>query len=140
MNYNQKGGNVVLNVFLYVFVAIGVIAVLYIVIISITRAVKNAKTEQKVADTYPPTVYMEESGFDCPDYWIKVKDSNGKSYCKNSYNLKLKDNCTDSENFPDINANSWEKASDKSQVPGVSERCKWLKKCGGVWQGIDNYC
>ena len=142
MKYNQKGGNSVLNIFLGIFVAIGIIAILYIAIVYIANSVKKAKLKEKQMEMSPSASYMKETGFDCPDYWIKMYDKNGRSYCKNSYNLKQNPVCKNNNeiNFKNININSWQRAKDKMEVPGLKERCDWVKKCGGVWQGVDNYC
>ena len=140
MKFNQKGGNPILNVFLGIFVAIAIIILLYIVIVYIVTFVKNRKKKAKNPKSFPPTVYMENTGFDCPDYWIKVRDEKGKSVCRNSFNLKLNEGCKDDATFKKINVEDWKKSKDRGSIENVKERCAWLKKCGGAWQGIDSYC
>ena len=137
---NQNGGNVAVNIILWIFAIVGIIAIIYLVIVYITTTYSNSSTSSSVA-TYPPTSYMQNGGLDCPDYWIKISQDTKETKCKNSYGIPLKkDTCNDTAKFSIINPTSWANTEDKTKVVGVSDRCKWLNECGGIWQGIQTYC
>ena len=69
-----------------------------------------------------------------------------KTQCKNN-NVTT---CANTKKFTKIDEKEWEKKyaealkkkdlSLMKQIPGMSERCKWIKTCGRVWQGIDIFC
>ena len=58
--------------------------------------------------------------------------------------------CTNERSFPVITEENWskqyKKALDKNdmtlmrELPGMDERCNWVKECGRVWQGIAPFC
>ena len=58
--------------------------------------------------------------------------------------------CTNERSFPVITEKNWskqyKKALDKNdmtlmrELPGMEERCNWVKECGRVWQGIAPFC
>ena len=134
----QKGGNAVINIVLWIFAIIGIIAIIYLVIVYITT---SASKSSSTTDSFPPNSFMTTSGLNCPDYWIKVADSNGKVHCRNAYGLPLKNKtCDNSAKFSTIKSSTWTGSEDKAKLSGVKERCKWLKECGGVWQGVQQYC
>ena len=135
----QKGGNAVLNVILWIFAIVGIVAIVYLVIVYVTTSASSSSTDSVAA--FPPNSYMTTSGLKCPDYWIKVSESGGKVRCRNAYQLPMNsDTCTDSEQFSVINSDTWTQAEDKTTLSGVTERCSWINRCGGVWQGVQDYC
>ena len=134
----QRGGNAVLNVILWIFAIVGIVAIVYLVIVYVTTSASRSSSSTQA---FPPNSYMTTSGLKCPDYWIKVSERGGKVHCRNAYQLPMKaDTCTDSEKFSIIKSDTWTKAEDKTTLPGVTERCSWLNRCGGVWQGVQDYC
>ena len=143
MGKKQVGGNPVINVFLYIFGTIGVMALLYIIIVAVTNAIYNKK---KLISSMSPPMDYEQVGLNCPDYWIRTSNANGKVTCQNTYNLKQKNNsCPSVQTFKEIDARAWKPDPDdgsnpKIDLPGVQERCDWLRKCGGTWQGLKDIC
>jgi hypothetical protein len=134
----QKGGNAVINIVLWIFAIIGIVAIIYLVIVYITT---SSSKSNSTTDSFPPNSFMTTSGLNCPDYWIKVADSNGKVHCRNAYGIPLKDKkCSNSAKFSTIKSSTWTGSEDKANLSGVKERCKWLNECGGVWQGVQQYC
>lgn len=146
MARKQMGGNQVINVFLYIFGTIGVMALIYILIVMITTSIRNRKRLKMIQSMSPPKDYMQQTGLNCPDYWIRTGNRNNRVYCSNSYNLKQKnDSCKNKIDFREINASQWKPPSSDDpnpnvNLPGVKERCNWLRKCGGTWQGISDVC
>ena len=137
----QKGGNKVLDIILWIFAVVGIIAVIYLVIVYITNLINSSSSSTTNADSYPPNSYMVKTGLNCPDYWIKVASSDGKVHCRNTYGLPMEEtSCENVQSFSEIDGNNWITSEDRSTIPGVSERCGWLNKCGGVWQGVQDYC
>lgn len=136
----QKGGNKVLDIILWIFSAVGIVAVVYLVIVYVTNLINSSSSSSNIVNN-PPNEYMIKTGLDCPDYWIKVgSTSDGKVQCKNTYKLPLKKNCEDMKTFSEVSGKKWINSEDRSTILGVEERCKWLNKCGGVWQGVQDYC
>jgi len=136
----QTGGNKVLDVVLWIFAIVGIIAVVYLVIVYVTNLISSSGSSSSVVNN-PPNEYMVKAGLDCPDYWIKVgSTSDGKVQCKNKYKLPLKDDCEDMKTFSEVSGKKWINSEDRSTISGVEERCKWLNQCGGVWQGVQDYC
>jgi hypothetical protein len=139
---NQNGGNVALNIILWIFAIVGIIGIIYLVIVYITTSYSNSTSSSSSSVlTYPPNSYMQNGGLDCPDYWIKISQDNKQIKCKNSYGIPLKkDTCNNTAKFSIIDSTTWANTEDKTKVVGVNERCTWLNECGGVWQGIQTYC
>lgn len=146
MGKKQVGGNPVINVFLYIFGTIGVMALLYIIIVAVTNAIYNRRKKKLISSMSPPMDYMQQVGLNCPDYWIRTSNANGKVTCQNTYNLKQKNNsCPSVQTFKEIDASAWKPDPDDGSnpnidLPGVKERCDWLRKCGGTWQGLKDIC
>ena len=136
----QKGGNAALNVILWIFAIAGLVAIVYLIIVYATTATQRAKRNNAVANAFPPNTFMETSGLKCPDYWMSVASDSGKNVCRNAYGLKLKEGCKNINEFKKIDSKTWVNSEDRSKIAGIKERCNWLKQCGGVWQGVQNYC
>lgn len=138
---NQIGGNKVLDVILWIFAIVGIVAVVYLAIVYITNLISSSGSGSTTVSN-PPDEYMIKAGLDCPDYWIKVgTTSDGKIQCRNTYGLSLKDTtCEDIKTFSEVKSSDWTGSEDRSTITGVEERCDWLNKCGGVWQGVQDYC
>lgn len=136
----QKGGNKVLDIILWIFSAVGIVAVVYLGIVYLTNLINSSSSSSNIVNN-PPNEYMIKTGLDCPDYWIKQgTTSDGKIECKNTYKLPLGDYCQDVITFSEVSGKKWINSEDRSTILGVEERCKWLNKCGGVWQGVQDYC
>jgi hypothetical protein len=136
----QTGGNKVLDVVLWIFAGVGIVAVVYLIIVYVTNLISSSGSSTSVVNN-PPNEYMVKGGLDCPDYWIKQgTTSDGKVQCKNTYKLPLGDYCQDVITFSEVSGKKWINSEDRSTILGVEERCKWLNKCGGVWQGVQDYC
>ena len=137
----QKGGNKVLDIILWIFSAVGIVAVVYLVIVYVTNLINSSSSSSNIVNN-PPNEYMIKTGLDCPDYWIKENTtSDGKIKCRNTYGLTLKESdCEDMKTFSEVSGTKWINSEDRSTISGVEERCNWLNKCGGVWQGVQDYC
>lgn len=137
----QKGGNKVLDIVLWIFSAVGIVAIVYLVIVYVTNLISSSGSSSNVVNN-PPNEYMIKTGLDCPDYWIKENTtSDGKIKCRNTYGLTLKESdCEDMKTFSEVSGTKWINSEDRATISGVEERCNWLNKCGGVWQGVQDYC
>ena len=141
MAKKQLGGNTGINIVLWIFGTIGLMALIYLIIVNVTNYVRRRRRKQIIAAMSPPLDYMQQTGVNCPDYWIRTRNSNNRVYCSNSFNLKQKSpDCPKEESFREIDADQWNTTSNKSKIRGVQERCRWLDKCGGPWQGIREQC
>ena len=135
-----------INIFLYIFGTIGVMELLYIIIVVITNAIYNRRKKKLIASMSPPMDYMQQVGLNCPDYWVRTGNKNGQVTCKNSYKLKQRDSsCSNDMTFKEIDASAWKPdpndgSNPNADLPGVKERCNWLRKCGGTWQGLKDIC
>ena len=137
----QTGGNKILDVVLWIFAIVGIIAIVYLFIVYITNLISSSSSSSTVVNN-PPNEYMVKAGLDCPDYWIKVgTTSDGNVECRNTYGLTLKESdCEDITTFSEVSRTKWINNEDRASISGVEERCDWLNKCGGVWQGVQDYC
>lgn len=117
--------------------------------------------------TNPPGDYMQNTGIQCPDYWVNTGvDQNGNYICKNSFNIQTNNSCnSEIIKFPSIQslpvASTWEYGNPNglqtltqdqkyaflnTNVNNNLSRCDWVQKCGpgqnimGTWQGVNEIC
>ena len=102
------------------------IIVVYIVFLVMKKVYGNPNVK---TNTVPSKDYMQYIGGVCPDQWIHTTTKDGKDYCKNVYNMTVRDDkkCySDNENtktFPEIKG--WPPAGD-----ALKQRCDWRLNCG----------
>ena len=138
----QKGGNMVINIIIYILAIIGAIAVIFTIInVGISISANIASDGSSSAVSNPPNAYMNEGGLNCPDYWINVSNKNNKNSCRNAYKLpNTSGTVVMDETFSDISDEVWNSSEERGTLDGVKSRCNWLNANGGAWQGISQYC
>ena len=138
----QKGGNMVLNIIIYILAVIGAIAVIFTIInVGMSISANIASDGDSSVDTNPPNAYMNEGGLNCPDYWINVANKNSTNSCRNAYKIpNISGTVVTDETFPSISDEIWNSSEERGSLDGVKTRCGWLNSNGGAWQGISQYC
>ncbi len=138
----QKGGNVVINIIIYILAIIGAIAVIFTIInVGMSISANIASDGDSSTDSNPPNAYMNEGGLNCPDYWINVSNKNNTNSCRNAYKIpNTAGTVVMDETFPAISDEVWNSSEERGSLDGVKTRCDWLNTNGGAWQGISQYC
>ena len=138
----QKGGNMVINIIIYILAIIGAIAVIFTIInvgISISANIASDSGSSTISN--PPNAYMNEGGLNCPDYWINVSNKTTTNSCRNTYKIpNTSGEIVMDETFPAISDEVWNSSEERGSLDGVKTRCNWLNSNGGAWQGISQYC
>lgn len=155
-----------ITIIINILAAIGLIALLSYVIYYLYKNMKARQDKYKISQMNPPGDYMQNTGVQCPDYWVNTGvDQNGNYICKNSFNIRMNnsDACNTTMNFTPVEAGTtWEygnpngltslKDLDKynfvntSIAPNSISRCSWINTCGpnsstqGIWSGISDIC
>lgn len=131
-----------LSIILYILVFAGIIYYYY-------NKLQQYKSE-KSGQTWPLNINP------CPDYWTNTKD--GK--CVNKFNIGrcpmkddgsfMRDGTVDTSLWdmekpklaPDLadDPAMVEEANKKHEQAVNLKKCKWTKKCGVSWEGIDSLC
>lgn len=138
---NQKGGNMVLNIIIYILAIIGAIAVIFTIINVGIRFSATITSDSSSVESNPPNAYMNEGGLNCPDYWINVANSDSTNSCRNAYKIpNIAGEVVMDETFPSISDEVWNSSEERGSMDGVKTRCNWLNSNGGAWQGISQYC
>ena len=147
-----------MGVIVNILASIGLIVIISYLIYYIYVYVKYRKDQKDFSHINPPGDYMQNTGILCPDYWVNMGvDSNGNYICKNSFNLKTANSCSDVKCFDDNhqsvftkipdgqtwdynNPNGLTSMSDQDKYTFVTSsapsnspnnnRCKWLNCCG----------
>ena len=123
----------VINIFVWIFAIIGLLALTGIALYYIAKALKKYKPPAE--PIWPDETYMEKIGVRCPTGWVyQGQNDNGENICQNVYKVDVPDRCYDDQQqkisyFDKIK--DWQKCQDD---PGncrqLKNRCKWIKKCG----------
>ena len=123
----------VVDIIIKIFAAVGLLALTGVALYYIAKALKKYKPPEK--PLWPDERYMEKIGARCPTGWIYTgHDKNGNYLCKNYYHVDVPENgeCYDdikekNKSFEKIN--DWKKYQENPDKY-LSDRCKWIKKCG----------
>jgi len=138
---SQKGGNIALNIIIYILAVIGAIAIIFLLINVGIRVSTSITSDSSVTESNPPNAYMNEGGLNCPDYWINVSNTDSTNSCRNAYKIpNVAGEVVMDETFPAISDEIWNTSSERGTLDGVKTRCNWLNSNGGAWQGISQYC
>jgi len=155
-----------ITIIVNILAAIGLIALLSYIVYYVYKNMKERQTKYTISQLNPPGEYMQNTGIQCPDYWVNTGiDQNGNYICKNSFNIPINnlELCSSTMNFtPVASGTTWEYGnpngltslnnSDKynfvttSIVPGSISRCNWINSCGpnsstqGIWSGVSDIC
>ena len=155
-------GTIIINI----LAAIGLIVILSYVIYYLYKKIKERQDKYIVTQINPPGDYMQNTGIQCPDYWVNTGiDQNGNYICKNSFNIPLNSPtiCSSTMNFTPVQSGTtWEYGNpngltslsnlDKynfvttSVAPNSISRCSWINSCGpnqstqGIWSGVSDIC
>jgi len=159
-----------ISIVINILAGVGLLVIIAYIIYYLYNYIENYKFQQSVTQLNPPPTYMQNSGLNCPDYWVNTGiDSNGNSICQNSFNVSSQ-NCPSTMYFAPIpSANTWIPGNPGNQTTFTDEqqynflsttvatggstnnqnalsRCAWINQCGpnqttqGVWQGVNELC
>lgn len=133
----------VINILVWVFAVVGLLALTGTALYYIAKAIKKYKPPAK--PTWPDETYMEKIGARCPTGWVyRGKNDYGENICQNYYNVPVPDNnyCYNGDKTQQISYFSqikdWQKCQDDpGNCKPLKKRCKWIKKCGPPSQTRD---
>lgn len=159
-----------MSVVVNILASIGLIVIIAYIVYYLYNYIQNIQTQQNVAQMNPPGSYMQNSGIQCPDYWVNTGiDNNGNYVCENTFNIQTNSNSQCNPNkmvfSPVTNGYTWDYGnpnglksltdqdkytfSEKITATGVQgsiSRCNWINSCGpsttvqGIWSGINEIC
>jgi len=130
--------------------AIITVIVLIILVLIWWAVLKSKRNKIPKPVEWPPQTFMKELGGKCPDYWTYLGDNDGSNICENTYNIKTKsDWCHNKTKLQ--SGHEYRDFPEYKQWPptgkALTERCKWIKKCGpskmaldATWIGMDKIC
>ena len=127
----------VIDIIVWVFAAIGLVALTGVALYYIANEVKKYKPQEQ--PIWPDALYMEKLGAQCPTGWVyRGENRNGENICQNYYNVPVEDINTcyapgmakqRISYFDKIN--DWDKCqNDPGNCGALKNRCGWIKTCG----------
>ena len=141
---------------IFLFAIIGATAIVLLFIYILRNTLNKKRDSDKSSKIRPSTLYMNEIGSRCPDYWINTKNIGSENYCVNSYHLNVpteEDIDYDKKcanNLKDVggcgggtgyvkfkNIEDWDNIKNKQ---AIRERCNFVKCCNQTWLGLDAKC
>ena len=150
-----------MSVVINILAGIGIIFILSTLFYYTYKYIKERKIRTIIANKNPPDSYMQNTGLQCPDYWVNTGvDANGKYICSNSFNIPSNNsspcNSTSVLFSPITEGKTWEynnpngltslSDNDKYNFLKDSGRCDWINNCGpksgvqGIWTGVNEIC
>ena len=150
-----------MSVVINILAIIGTIFILSTLLYYIYKYTKERKIHHIIANKNPPDSYMQNTGLQCPDYWVNTGvDSTGKYICTNSFNIPSNStspcNRSSVSFSPITSGKTWEynnpngltTLTDKEKYDFLKNtgRCDWVNKCGpktgtqGIWTGVNEIC
>ena len=141
---------------IFLFAIIGATAIILLFYYILRNTLNKKRDSDKSSRVRPSTLYMNEIGSRCPDYWINTKNINSQNYCANSYHLNVPTEedpdyqhnkcnkllsdmggCTGGGQVSFKNIEDWDNIKDKK---AIKDRCHFAKCCNQTWLGLDAKC
>jgi hypothetical protein len=145
-----------MSVVINILALIGFIIIIVYLVHYLWKYIKYKQDQTAIAQQNPPSNYLQNSGLQCPDYWVNTGiDSNGNYICKNSFNIdsvqpktgSFVGKCSPAEQkfSPIASGTTWESGnpnnlqslSDQDKYTfltttgkGTISRCDWINNCG----------
>jgi hypothetical protein len=127
----------VIDIIVWVFAAIGLVALTGVALYYIAKEIKKYKPPEQ--PIWPDALYMEKLGAQCPTGWVyRGENRNGENICQNYYNVPVEDinNCyapgMDKQRISYFDKiTDWDKwQNDPGKYDKIQSRCSWIKRCG----------
>jgi hypothetical protein len=126
----------VIDIIVWVFAAMGLVALSAVALYYIAKQVKKYKPPEK--PIWPDASYMEKLGAQCPTGWIyRGENRNGENICQNYHNIPVGDNNCYATGMEQHKISYFDKIIDWNKCqddPGkcdnLKNRCSWIQKCG----------
>ena len=87
------------------------------------------QTQQNIAQINPPGSYMQNSGIQCPDYWV-IDGSGNNAKCINVKDLGTCKSLGNKHQTMNFNTSAF------TGSQGACNKYNWATKCNVTWDGI----